>query len=120
LSKGCYEKIFYPYLFRGVYDYFALILFLGHVLLGESLNEAFLSKLRRRRGTLCDQGKPKEIKLILRVYENNPQMRAINKAVEFLRSGGLVVYPTDTIYGLGCDLHNKKALEKIFRIKGDG
>lgn len=44
-------------------------------------------------------------------------MRAINKAVEILQSGGLVVYPTDTIYGLGCDLHNKKALKKIFRIK---
>ena len=56
--------------------------------------------------------------MIIRVYENNPQLRAINKAVEILRSGGLVVYPTDTIYGLGCDLHNKKALEKIFRIKG--
>ncbi len=55
--------------------------------------------------------------MIIRVYENNPQMRAINKAVEILQSGGLVVYPTDTIYGLGCDLHNKKALKKIFRIK---
>ena len=55
--------------------------------------------------------------MIIRVYENNPQLRAINKAVEILQSGGLVVYPTDTIYGLGCDLHNKKALEKIFRIK---
>ena len=55
--------------------------------------------------------------MIIRVYENNPQLRAINKAIEILRSGGLVVYPTDTIYGLGCDLHNKKALEKIFCIK---
>ena len=55
--------------------------------------------------------------MIIRVYEDNPQVRAINKAVEILQSGGLVVYPTDTIYGLGCDLHNKKALEKIFRIK---
>ena len=55
--------------------------------------------------------------MIIHVYENNPQLRAINKAVEILQSGGLVVYPTDTIYGLGCDLHNKKALEKIFRIK---
>ena len=41
----------------------------------------------------------------------------IEKAVEVLRAGGLVVYPTDTIYGLGCDLHNKKALEKLYRIK---
>lgn len=55
--------------------------------------------------------------MLLRVYEKNPQMRAIHKAAEVLRAGGLIVYPTDTIYGLGCDLHNKKALEKIFRIK---
>jgi len=59
----------------------------------------------------------KGVSLIIRVYEKNPQARAINIAVDILRSGGLVVYPTDTIYGLGCDLHNKKALEKIFRIK---
>ena len=55
--------------------------------------------------------------MLIRVYENNPQMRSIHKAVEILQSGGLVVYPTDTIYGLGCDLHNKKALTKLFRIK---
>ena len=55
--------------------------------------------------------------MILRVYEKNPQMRAIKKAVEIIQSGGLIVYPTDTIYGLGCDLHNKKAFEKLYRIK---
>ena len=55
--------------------------------------------------------------MLIRVYEENPQPRAIRLAVDVLKAGGLIVYPTDTIYGLGCDLHNKKALEKIFRIK---
>lgn len=55
--------------------------------------------------------------MIIRMYEENPQPRAIRLAVDTLRAGGLIVYPTDTIYGLGCDLHNRKALQKIFRIK---
>ncbi len=55
--------------------------------------------------------------MLMRVYEDNPPRRAIQLAVDVLHAGGLIVYPTDTIYGLGCDLHNKKALEKIFRIK---
>ena len=56
--------------------------------------------------------------MIIQTYEQNPQPRAIRTAVEVLRDGGLIVYPTDTIYGLGCDLHNKRALEKLYRIKG--
>ena len=55
--------------------------------------------------------------MLLKVYNKNPQTRAINQAVEILKIGGLIVYPTDTIYGLGCDLHNKKAIEKLYRIK---
>lgn len=55
--------------------------------------------------------------MILPVYEKNPPLRAIRTAARVLRDGGLVVFPTDTIYGLGCDLHNKRALEKIYRIK---
>jgi len=55
--------------------------------------------------------------MILKIHEQNPHMRAIRSAVDVLRSGGLIVYPTDTIYGLGCDLHNKRALEKLYRIK---
>jgi tRNA threonylcarbamoyl adenosine modification protein (Sua5/YciO/YrdC/YwlC family) len=54
----------------------------------------------------------------MRIFESHPQARTIIRAVEVLRDGGLVVYPTDTLYGLGCDLHNKKALEKLYRIKG--
>lgn len=51
------------------------------------------------------------------MYEKNPPLRAIRTAAQVLRDGGLVVFPTDTIYGLGCDLRNKRGLEKIYRIK---
>jgi tRNA threonylcarbamoyl adenosine modification protein (Sua5/YciO/YrdC/YwlC family) len=47
----------------------------------------------------------------------NPQLRFINKAVKVLREGGVIIYPTDTVYGIGCDIFNKAALEKIFAIK---
>ncbi len=49
----------------------------------------------------------------------NPQIRYINKAVEVLKNGGVIIYPTDTVYGLGCDIFNKEALERIFSIKND-
>jgi len=55
--------------------------------------------------------------MLIKVYQKNPQLRAIKQAIEILTKGGLIVYPTDTIYGLGCDLHNKKAIEKLYRIK---
>ncbi len=48
-----------------------------------------------------------------------PQLRYINKAVEVLKSGGVIIYPTDTIYGIGCDIFNKQALERVFDIKQD-
>lgn len=54
----------------------------------------------------------------LRIYEENPNPRAINKVIKILKSGGLIIYPTDTVYGLGCDIKNIKALEKIALIKG--
>lgn len=50
----------------------------------------------------------------------NPQLRFINKAVEVLKGGGIIIYPTDTVYGIGCDIFNKDALEKIFVIKNGG
>jgi tRNA threonylcarbamoyl adenosine modification protein (Sua5/YciO/YrdC/YwlC family) len=55
--------------------------------------------------------------LLINIYEKNPQLRAIKKAVEVVTSGGLIVYPTDTIYGLGCALNNKRGIEKLYRIK---
>ncbi|MCX6150764.1 MAG: L-threonylcarbamoyladenylate synthase [Ignavibacteriales bacterium] len=48
-----------------------------------------------------------------------PQMRYINKAVEVLKEGGVIIYPTDTVYGIGCDIFNKNALERVFAIKQD-
>lgn len=54
----------------------------------------------------------------IRIYEENPNPREIQKVVKILRAGGLIIYPTDTVYGLGCDITNKEALEKVARIKG--
>lgn len=54
----------------------------------------------------------------IKIYEDNPNPKEIKRVVEVLRKGGLVIYPTDTVYGLGCDITNTKALEKIARIKG--
>lgn len=49
----------------------------------------------------------------------NPQLRFINKAVKVLKDGGVIIYPTDTVYGIGCDIFNKDALERIFTIKNE-
>ena len=54
----------------------------------------------------------------IKIYEENPNPKEIQRVVKVLRKGGLVIYPTDTVYGLGCDITNTKALEKIARIKG--
>ena len=54
----------------------------------------------------------------IKIYEENPNPKQINRVVQVLKKGGLIIYPTDTVYGLGCDITNTKALEKIARIKG--
>lgn len=58
-----------------------------------------------------------DVFMLVSLHEQNPQIRWIKKAVEILRQGGVVVYPTDTVYGLGCDLLNKKGIERIYDIK---
>ncbi len=55
--------------------------------------------------------------ILIRIYEENPNPKDIKKVVDVLRKGGLVIYPTDTVYGLGCDITNTSALEKIAQIK---
>lgn len=55
---------------------------------------------------------------LIRIYEENPSEKELKRIVKVLKKGGLVIYPTDTVYGLGCDINNTKALEKIARIKG--
>lgn len=54
----------------------------------------------------------------IKIYPQNPSEKEIAKVVKFLKDGGLVIYPTDTVYGLGCDITNTKALERIAKIKG--
>ena len=54
----------------------------------------------------------------IRIYEENPNPKEIEKVVGILKRGGIIIYPTDTVYGLGCDITNLKALERIARIKG--
>jgi tRNA threonylcarbamoyl adenosine modification protein (Sua5/YciO/YrdC/YwlC family) len=53
------------------------------------------------------------------LHPETPQLRYINKAVSVLKEGGVIIYPTDTVYGIGCDIFNKEALERIFAIKND-
>jgi len=55
--------------------------------------------------------------MLISINSQNPQMRLIKKAADILRDGGIIIYPTDTVYGLGCDLSNKKGIEKIYELK---
>ena len=54
----------------------------------------------------------------IKIYNENPNPKEIQKVVDILRNGGLVIYPTDTVYGLGCDITHARSLERIARIKG--
>jgi len=56
--------------------------------------------------------------MLVRLYNENPNPREVRKIVDILQRGGLIIYPTDTVYGLGCDITNHKAVEKIARWKG--
>jgi tRNA threonylcarbamoyl adenosine modification protein (Sua5/YciO/YrdC/YwlC family) len=55
--------------------------------------------------------------MLLKIYPENPNEKAIQQVVDVLRKGGLIIYPTDTVYGLGCDITNHKAIEAICRIR---
>ena len=54
----------------------------------------------------------------IKIYPENPQEKALDAVVAILKAGGLVIYPTDTVYGIGCDISNTKALEKLAKIQG--
>lgn len=55
--------------------------------------------------------------MLIHLHPDNPQERILKQIEEVLRTGGIIIYPTDTIYGIGCDIHNTKAIERICRIK---
>ncbi|MGB5244224.1 MAG: L-threonylcarbamoyladenylate synthase [Lutimonas sp.] len=54
----------------------------------------------------------------VKLYNENPNPRQISQVVEVLKKGGLIIYPTDTVYGVGCDITNSQAMEKVARLKG--
>ncbi len=56
--------------------------------------------------------------MILKTHPDNPNIRHIRRAIEALEAGGLIAYATDTVYGLGCDIHNKQAMERALALKG--
>ena len=55
---------------------------------------------------------------LTKLYSENPNPKQIESIVDILQGGGVIIYPTDTVYGIGCDIHNQKAVERIARIKG--
>jgi len=55
--------------------------------------------------------------MLLKINSQNPQERQIARVVEIIKQGGIIAYPTDTFYGIGCDIMNKKAIEKIYLLK---
>lgn len=55
--------------------------------------------------------------MLLKINPDNPQERQISRVVDIIKKGGIVAYPTDTFYGIGCDIMNKKAIEKIYTLK---
>ena len=56
--------------------------------------------------------------MLLRIHPENPNKREIKQVIECLKDGGIIVYPSDTVYGIGCDIFNKKSVERIAKIKG--
>jgi len=56
--------------------------------------------------------------MIIKLYNNNPNQREVRKVVDLLRDGAVIIYPTDTVYGLGCDITKQRAVERVARIKG--
>lgn len=56
--------------------------------------------------------------IFIKIYEENPNPKDIRKVVDIIRKGGLVIYPSDTVYALGCDIKNTRALERVAQLKG--
>ena len=56
--------------------------------------------------------------MLIKIYPENPNEKAIQQVVDVLKKGGLIIYPTDTVYGLGCDITNQKAIERVAQIRG--
>lgn len=55
--------------------------------------------------------------MLIKIYPENPNEKSVQQVVDVLKKGGIIIYPTDTVYGLGCDITNSRAIERICRIK---
>ena len=55
---------------------------------------------------------------LIKIYEDNPNPKDVKKVVDVLKKGGLIIYPSDTVYALGCDITNNRALERVAQLKG--
>ncbi len=55
--------------------------------------------------------------MLLKIHPKNPEQRKIDQVIDCLKDGGVIIYPTDTVYGIGCDIYNQKAVERICRIR---
>jgi tRNA threonylcarbamoyl adenosine modification protein (Sua5/YciO/YrdC/YwlC family) len=62
--------------------------------------------------------KPEGDDMLIKLYNENPNVKQVREVAGILRDGGVIIYPTDTVYGLGCDIHNNSAIEKIAWLKG--
>ena len=76
----------------------------------------FFSQLKTLSTVTCQLSTKKA--MLIKIYPENPNPREIDKVIEVLRDGGLVIYPTDTVYAIGCDALNVRAVEKICQMKG--
>ena len=56
--------------------------------------------------------------MLIKLYNKNPDPKLIEQVVDILERGGVIIYPTDTVYGIGCDITKARAIEKVARIKG--
>jgi tRNA threonylcarbamoyl adenosine modification protein (Sua5/YciO/YrdC/YwlC family) len=56
--------------------------------------------------------------MLVKLYPENPNTKTIDQVVDVLKKGGIIIYPTDTVYGMGCDITNQRAIEKICRLRG--
>lgn len=56
--------------------------------------------------------------LLLEIHPDNPQEKHLNTIIECLKDGGVIIYPTDTVYGIGCDINKNRAVERVCKIKG--
>src|SRR5690606_37278644 len=55
---------------------------------------------------------------LIKIYEENLNEKEIREVVKVLKNGGVIIYPTDTVYGLGCDINNTRALERVAQLRG--